>query len=62
MASFLNSFKPRRIETVPNTAERVLVWDGDKWIVGRADDWHAIPKPHWLADATHWTDLPEPPE
>lgn len=50
------------IGTIPDTGDRVLVWDGDKWIVGRADDWHARPKPHWLENATHWMPLPEAPK
>ena len=50
------------IETIPNSGEKVLVWDGKAIITMRADDWHHAPKPSWLWAATHWCPLPPPPE
>lgn len=55
----------RPIETIPNTGEVVLVWDGMKKraFTMRADDWHSGPPlPYWLDDATYWAPISKPPE
>ena len=49
------------IETAPNSGEIVVVWNGRSHILMRADDYHAVPKPYWLDEATHWMPLPPPP-